>query len=144
MNPKDILNINHVRKLADILNESNLTEIEYENNGTRIRVYKNTQLKYTNNNIEKNKISNPIKNKITDFSNIITSPMVGTVYHAPNPEAPNFIHIGEKIIKGQTLLVIESMKIMNPLRSPKSGIIKEILIHNAEPVEFDQPLLILE
>jgi acetyl-CoA carboxylase biotin carboxyl carrier protein len=144
MNSKNIFNENHVKKLANILNDSNLTEIEYENNGIRIRLYKSSRLNLTQDIHKENMAPDRTEKNMTDFSSVIKSPMVGIIYRAPNPEAPDFIKIGEKVTHGQTLLIIEAMKIMTPLKSPKSGTIKKILVHNAEPVEFDQPLLVLE
>ena len=79
-----------------------------------------------------------------DHSGSVKSPMVGTVYLAPQSDAPPFITIGAQVSEGQTLLIIEAMKVMNPIVSPITGVIKDILVENAEPVEFDQPLVIIE
>ena len=76
--------------------------------------------------------------------NIIKSPMVGTVYLSPSPEEPTFIHVGKKIKKGDTILIIEAMKTMNPIPSSLEGTVKEILVSNDSPVEFDTPLIIVE
>lgn len=143
MSSKNIFNENHVKKLANILNDSNLTEIEYENNGIRIRLYRSSRSNSKQDNYRKDIASNHIEKNKINFSGVVKSPMVGIIYRAPNPEAPDFIKIGEKVTHGQTLMIIEAMKIMTPLKSPRSGTIKKILVHNAEPVEFDQPLLVL-
>lgn len=74
----------------------------------------------------------------------VKSPMVGTAYLAPNPDSPNFIKEGDAVSEGQTLMIIEAMKVMNQIPAPKSGTVKSILIANAEPVEFAQPLVIIE
>ena len=76
--------------------------------------------------------------------NIIKSPMVGTVYLSPSPEEPTFIHVGKKIKKGDPILIIEAMKTMNPIPSSLEGTVKEILVSNDSPVEFDTPLIIVE
>ena len=76
--------------------------------------------------------------------NAVRSPMVGTVYLAPSPDAPNFVSVGSKVSQGQTLLIVEAMKVMNPIKAPKAGVVKEILVGNAQPVEFDQPLVVVE
>ena len=80
----------------------------------------------------------------TTSENIVKSPMVGTVYLSPSPEEPTFIHIGKKIKKGDTILIIEAMKTMNQIPSTLEGIVKEILVNNESPVEFDTPLIIVE
>ena len=85
---------------------------------------------------------NPSNNSLTE--NIIKSPMVGTVYLSPSPEEPSFIHVGKKIKKGDTILIIEAMKTMNQIPSSLEGTVKEILVSNESPVEFDTPLIIVE
>ena len=77
-------------------------------------------------------------------TNAIKSPMVGTAYMSPEPGKPAFIKVGDKVSKGQTLMIIEAMKVMNPLPSPAEGVVREILVADAEPVEFDQPLVVIE
>jgi len=78
-----------------------------------------------------------------DLADAIKSPMVGTVYLAPEPNAALFVKKGDKVSKGQTLCIIEAMKVMNPIASPQDGTVTEILVENAQPVEFDQPLFIV-
>ncbi len=80
----------------------------------------------------------------TSSENIIKSPMVGTVYLSPSPEEPAFIHVGKKVKKGDTILIIEAMKTMNQIPSSLEGTVKEILVNNESPVEFDTPLIIVE
>lgn len=80
----------------------------------------------------------------SDTANCVTSPMVGTIYLAAEPGAANFVSVGDKVAEGQVLLIIEAMKTMNQIPSPKSGIVKQILVENAQPIEFDAPLLIIE
>jgi acetyl-CoA carboxylase biotin carboxyl carrier protein len=74
----------------------------------------------------------------------VKSPMVGTAYLSPEPGKPVFVHIGDKVIAGQTLLIIEAMKTFNPIKAPKAGTVAQILIDNAQPVEFGEPLMIVE
>ena len=74
----------------------------------------------------------------------VTSPMVGTVYVAPEPDAPNFIEVGGTVKKGQTLLIVEAMKVMNPITAPADGTVKQILVQNAQPVEFGEVLVVIE
>ena len=81
---------------------------------------------------------------IRDSENIIKSPMVGTIYLQPEPESDPFIKIGDKVNKGQTLLIVEAMKTMNDIVADKDGVIKEILVGNEQPVQYDDPLIILE
>ena len=149
MDSKTVFNKKIVLQLTKILNDNNLSEIEYEIKDSRIRVAR----KLTNNILEKTNFDN-IHNKKTNKLSInndnnkilstIKSPMVGTVYHSSNPESPPFIKLGDVIKKGQTLLIIEAMKVMNPLRSTEKGVVKNILVKNAEPVEYNQPLIIFE
>ena len=73
----------------------------------------------------------------------VTSPMVGTVYVAPEPDAPSFIEVGDSVKKGQTILIVEAMKVMNPITADKAGTVEAILVENAQPVEFDQPLVVI-
>ena len=74
----------------------------------------------------------------------VTSPMVGTVYVAPEPDAPNFIEVGGTVKKGQTLFIVEAMKVMNPITAPADGTVKQILVQNAQPVEFGEVLVVIE
>ena len=77
-------------------------------------------------------------------ANAIKSPMVGTAYLAPNPEAKNFVAVGDQVSAGDTLLIVEAMKVMNPITAPGAGTVKAILIESGQPVEFDQPLIVVE
>ena len=70
--------------------------------------------------------------------------MVGTVYLAAEPGTPNFVAVGDQVTEGQTLLIIEAMKVMNPITAPRAGTVKQVLVENAQPVEFDQPLVVIE
>ena len=138
------INKNIIKELTDYLNEFNLTEIEYTEKDTKIKVSKSNspkseQLQTTNNNTK----------KITENKNeqnsgiIISSPIIGTAYLAPEPGAKKFIEIGQKVKKGQTVMIIEAMKTMNHVPSTSDGIVKEICVTDGEPIEFGQTIIIL-
>ncbi len=137
-----------IKELNEYLEEFNLTEIEITEKDTKIKVSK-----YTRSNInqpsmvannspnEKNILENnkSIKNGIE-----VTSPIIGTAYHAPEPGAKKFIEVGKKIKKGDTIMIVEAMKTMNHVPSSSDGIVKEICIDDGQPVEFGQTLIVLE
>ncbi|GAA0635536.1 acetyl-CoA carboxylase biotin carboxyl carrier protein [Brevundimonas lenta] len=149
-----------VRQLADILNDTDLTEIEVERGELRIRVAREITaapvMQYA---------AAPMAHAApaaapaaaapvsmpSDPATIVArageevkSPMVGTAYLKPAPEAPAFIAPGDKVKKGQTLLIVEAMKTMNPIQAPRDGVVKEVLVGDAQPVEFGEPLVLLE
>lgn len=149
------LKINHiaVKELAEILKETGLTEIEYETEQGRIRVAKNSafdQSVYVPQMVQQNAtpVVQPVQSpSITDpalHPGAVRSPMVGTVYLSPEPDAPAFMSVGSQVSEGQTLLIIESMKVMNPIKAKKSGRVTQICVNDASPVEFNEPLLIIE
>lgn len=147
------MDIQKIKKLIEIFTKSNLTKLEICEGQTSLKISCiHNDIKNMNNLShisDKNKInSNTKKNKETKnkISNeyIIRSPMVGIFYRKPNLNSKPFIEIGQKIEKGDILCIVEAMKTMNQITSDKSGIIKKILIKNGQPVEFDEPLLIIE
>lgn len=144
-----------IRKLAKLLEETNLGEIELADGERKIRVSRAT--------------SAPVAAAVAPIAPVavvpavaaagvaaapagdaakhpgtVKSPMVGTAYLLPEPGKPPFVHVGDKVAAGQTLLIIEAMKTFNPIKAPKAGIVKQILIDNAQPVEFGEPLMIVE
>ena len=137
-----------IKELTDCLNEFNLTELEYTEKDTKIKVSKN--------NISINNQSTPNAQKITSSSQTskvsnnlnsginVTSPIIGTAYHAPEPGAKKFVEVGKKIKKGDTVMIVEAMKTMNHVPSTSNGVVKEILVEDGQPVEFGQVLIILE
>ena len=136
-----------IKELTDCLDEFNLTELEYTEKDTKIKVSKN--------NVSINNRNLPIQNKTSQVdnpktsSNIksgieITSPIIGTAYHAPEPGAKKFIEVGKKIKKGDTIMIVEAMKTMNHVPSTSDGIVKQILVSDGQPVEFGQVLIVLE
>ena len=137
-----------IKELSDYLDEFNLTELEYTEKDTKIKVSKN---KVAINNqpipISKNNDlldQNSKLTKNTKSGTEVTSPIIGTAYHAPEPGAKKFIEVGKKIKKGDTVMIVEAMKTMNHVPSTADGVVKEILVSDGQPVEFGQALIILE
>jgi acetyl-CoA carboxylase biotin carboxyl carrier protein len=137
-----------IKELSDYLDEFNLTEIEITEKDTKIKVSKNN---VSISNQPVTTLASPtIKNENTDSgSNInsgteITSPIIGTAYHAPEPGAKKFVEVGKKIKKGDTIMIVEAMKTMNHVPSTADGIVKEICVEDGHPVEFGQTIIILE
>ena len=137
-----------IKELTDYLNEFNLTEIEYTEKDTKIKVSK------FNSTISPKSINSPSSSsseKITTetVSKIIsgtkvTSPIIGTAYHAPEPGAKKFAEVGKKIKKGETVMIVEAMKTMNHVPSTADGVIKEICVEDGQPVEYGQTIIIVE
>ena len=149
-----------VRQLADILNDTSLTEIEVERGELRIRVAREITAApvmqyasapaYAPQAAPAPAPSAPLSMPsdpatiVAKSGEQVKSPMVGTVYLQASPEAPPFAKVGDKVKKGQTLLIVEAMKTMNPIQSPRDGVVQEILVGDAQPVEFGEPLVVLE
>lgn len=139
-----------IRELADLLEQTGLGEIEIEQAGQRIRVARPG-------------VATPVSSAQPPMSPVasdaaaqtpetraaasrdgaITSPMVGTVYVSPEPGKPSFVKVGDVVREGDTLLIVEAMKTMNPIMAPRAGLVKEICVQDAQPVEFGQPLIVL-
>ena len=142
------LNKSIIKELSDYLNEFNLTEIEITEKDTKIKVSKNNvsisnQPVQTSANIQaanQNIYEKPSKKSGTE----ITSPIIGTAYHAPEPGAKKFVEVGKKIKKGETIMIVEAMKTMNHVPSTADGVVKEICVEDGHPVEFGQTIIILE
>ena len=141
-----------VQELADILDKSGLAELEYETDAVAIRLSRVTGTApvvapapgvtapaAAPAPAEPTAVANP-----ADHQGAIISPMVGTVYTAPEPGAADFISEGDMVKAGQTLFIVEAMKVMNPITAPTGGKVTKILVENAQPIEFDQPLAIIE
>ena len=139
---------NIIKELSNYLDEFNLTEIEITEKDTKIKVSKNKfsinnqPSTISNNNSSLKSNSDITKNTKSGIE--ITSPIIGTAYHAPEPGAKKFVEIGKKIKKGDTVMIVEAMKTMNHVPSTADGIVKEILVTDGQPVEFGQALIILE
>ena len=136
-----------IKELSDYLDEFNLTELEYTEKDTKIKVSKNNISinNQTNQVLSKKISSNKNLESQTNISGIeVTSPIIGTAYHAPEPGAKKFVEVGKKIKKGDTVMIVEAMKTMNHVPSSSDGIVKKILVADGQPVEFGQTLIILE
>ena len=139
---------NIIKELSEYLEEFGLTEIEITEKDTKIKVSKN--------NVSINNQSIPLSQNISTSNNTkqsnknvnsgteVTSPIIGTAYHAPEPGAKKFVEVGKKIKKGETIMIVEAMKTMNHVPSTSDGIVKEISVEDGQPVEFGQKLIILE
>lgn len=151
---KDAKNgFNHdlIRDLANLLKETDLSEIEIENDDLRIRVARSIQVTAP---VYSAPAAAPAASAAAPAAavspedkakapGVILSPMVGTAYRAPEPGAKTFVEVGAEVRQGQTLLIIEAMKTMNAIPAPKSGVVREILVEDGQPIEFGQPLLIV-
>ncbi len=137
-----------IKELSDYLDEFNLTELEYTEKDTKIKVSKNNiTVNNQSSKINKDLISSNEIQKNTDKikSGIeVTSPIIGTAYHAPEPGAKKFVEVGKKIKKGDTVMIVEAMKTMNHVPSSADGVVKEICVADGQPVEFGQTIIILE
>ncbi len=148
-NKKNEIDEELVRHLTRLLEENNLTEIEYGRDGWHIKVGRGGGVMVSETRGGKQEPGGAPGTPEDaapgiDIANAVTSPMVGVVFTASDPETPPFVKAGDKVTEGQTLLLIEAMKVFNPITAPRSGTVTKILITNGAPVEFDEPLLILE
>ena len=133
-----------IKELSDYLDEFNLTELEYTEKDTKIKVSKNNVSINSQSSTNKNITTTP-KVETKDISGIqVTSPIIGTAYHAPEPGAKKFVEVGKKIKKGDTIMIVEAMKTMNHVPSTADRIVKEICVEDGQPVEFGQTIIILE
>ena len=138
------INKNIIKELNDYLEEFNLTEIEYTEKDVKVKVSKSRVSKNLET-IEPSIEKKTIKEEISiDNSKKITSPIIGTAYLAPEPGGKKFIEIGQKIKKGDTIMIVEAMKTMNHVPSPLDGVVKEIAVEDGQPVEFGQTIASLE
>jgi acetyl-CoA carboxylase biotin carboxyl carrier protein len=147
-----------IRDLAGILDDTNLTEIEVELGDLKVRVARHSQTVHAvhapaafqhHAPAPAPAVSAPAPAPVAPVpadpaKNAVLSPMVGTAYLAPSPDAKPFVEIGQQVKEGQTLLIIEAMKTFNPIKAPKAGTVTQILVANGRPVEFGEPLMIVE
>ncbi len=146
-----------VRRLSSLLEETGLTEIEYEAGGHRIRVARNNQVSVGPMAAAAASIAAGLTDRTAGHpganssigpeaapAGAVTAPMVGTAYLAPEPAAPAFAAVGDTVTEGQTLLIIEAMKVMNQIPSPRAGKVVQILVESGQPVEFGEPLMVIE
>jgi acetyl-CoA carboxylase biotin carboxyl carrier protein len=140
-----------VKRLAEMLDENDLSEIEVEDNGRRIVVKRKlaaaaapapaTPVQAA---APAPAPAAPVEQNAASHPGAVKSPMVGTVFLSGEPGAPPFMAIGARVSEGDTLLIIEAMKVMNPIAAPRSGVVRQILVQDAQPVEYEQPLAIIE
>jgi acetyl-CoA carboxylase biotin carboxyl carrier protein len=142
-----------IRELASILDETGLSEIEIERPDVRVRVARGaapamafapTVAPAPPSPAPRPAVNQPADAPAAPPANAVTSPMVGTIYLSPAPGADPFVKIGDKVAQGQTLMIVEAMKTMNPIASPKAGAVKQILVRDAQPVEFGEALVVIE
>lgn len=147
-----------IRKLAELLSETDLNEIEIEHESLRLRLSRNAapvqqivqaapppaaMIAPAGSQLAAAPASEPSPAPASS-ANSLTSPMVGTAYLAPEPGKPNFVSVGDKVTAGQTIMIIEAMKTMNQIPADKDGTVTAILVNDAQPVEFGEPLLVIE
>ena len=145
-----------VKELTAILDDSNLTELEFETEDISVRLARGTTIAAAPAMMPAAPAaahvaapaeaapSAPAASDASAHPGAVKSPMVGTVYLAPEPDAPDFVKEGDQVKKGQTLFIVEAMKVMNPITAPADGKLTRVLVDNAQPIEFDQPLAIIE
>ena len=141
-----------IRELAALLDETSLTEIEIERSGLRLRVARNISVAAAMPAAfhaaapaaSASASASAATNDLSKHPGVVPSPMVGTAYWASEPGAKPFIEVGSKVSVGQTLLIIEAMKTMNQIPSPRAGTVTQILVEDGQPVEFGEPLVIIE
>ena len=134
-----------IKELVEHLNEFNLTELEYQEGQTKVKVAKGSK---SIEQVKSSAVVSPNKAVLSESSESdgirIKSPIIGTAYLAPEPGAKKFVEVGQKVKKGQTIMIVEAMKTMNHVPSTNDGIVKKILVNDGQPVEFGQPLIILK
>lgn len=149
-----------ISKLAEILNKSNLTELEYEDETVRIALSRQNnsfvpavveavkpQVEETGKTEDAKELPQEVENLIQDYredENAVKSPMVGVVYLAPNQTSPNFVKVGDDVKAGDTVCLVEAMKTFNPVKAHKSGRVTKILVEAGDPVEYGAPLMVIE
>ncbi|MFP3920525.1 MAG: acetyl-CoA carboxylase biotin carboxyl carrier protein [Dichotomicrobium sp.] len=142
-----------IRSLAELLNDTGLSEIEVEQKGMRIRVARHVSATVTASapqaahTAEAAPAPQPAADPDADLAThpgAVTSPMVGTAYRAPEPGADPFVEVGATVERGQTLMIVEAMKTMNHIPAPRAGTVTAILVENGQPVEYGEPLMIIE
>ena len=135
---------NIIKELTDYLNEFNLTEIEYTDKDTKIKVSKSNNASQVVSVASSASTSTKEKSKTISSGTEVKSPIIGTAYHAPEPGAKKFSEVGKKIKKGETIMIVEAMKTMNHVPSTADGIIKEICVEDGQPVDYGQTIIIVE
>ncbi|MBL7130308.1 MAG: acetyl-CoA carboxylase biotin carboxyl carrier protein [Candidatus Omnitrophica bacterium] len=138
------MNLKEIKEVINLMNENNLTEIEIEKEGMRIKLRKAASDESSAAPVIVERKVSASSDTVTTKAEEIKAPMVGTFYRAPSPESPPYVEVGQAIEPGQVICIIEAMKLMNEIKSEVRGKIKEILVENTEPVEFGQSLFLVE
>jgi len=141
-----------VRRLSHLLRETDLSEIEFESGDQRVRVARSVQAAPAPAQAAPAPAApegggaapQPAESSEPVPEGAVTAPMVGTVYIAPEPGADPFVRAGDEVQEGQTLLIVEAMKVMNPLPAPRAGTVKRVIVQDGQPVEYGEPLLVIE
>lgn len=148
------MNIKEIKEMINLMNENSLMELEVEKEGMRIRLKKTSSgvegysgpiVVERQNTVELAPKKTPEAVKEVNLKTVeIKSPMVGTFYRSPSPESPSYVEVGQNVEPGQVVCIIEAMKLMNEIKSEIKGKILEVLVDNAEPIEFGQPIFLIE
>ncbi|MXP56371.1 acetyl-CoA carboxylase biotin carboxyl carrier protein [Pantoea sp. Mhis] len=152
------MDIHKIKKLIELVEESGIAELEISEGKESVRISRSTnnvcyptQQNYdTSTMLQTTSLIDPMssavanRSKVTVNGHIVRSPMVGIFYRTPNPDSKAFVEVGQRVNRGDILCIVEAMKMMNQIQSDKSGIIKAFLIENGQPVEFDEPLIVIE
>ena len=146
---RPVIDCDLIRELARLLDETGLSEIEFERDGERVRVARHAQAVSTSLHPAaptgpSAHVAEPAAQDPAKHPGLVTSPMVGTVYVGPQPGARPFVEVGSRVEVGDTLLIVEAMKTMNQIPSPRAGTVTQILVEDGQPVEFGEPLVIIE
>ena len=141
-----------ILELAELLSSTGLSEIEIERKGLRLRVARNISVQAgLATHVPASALAAPVppvplsgKAEAAEHPGAVKSPMVGTAFRSPSPTAGPFVEVGSKVVQGQTLLIIEAMKTMNQIPAPRAGTVTQILVESGQPVEFGEPLVVIE
>jgi acetyl-CoA carboxylase biotin carboxyl carrier protein len=142
------MELNELRELIELLKESDITELQIEKEGTKVKIKREKILSSLELPLQKATVfhegTGEEKEDETQRLATITSPIVGTFYRGPNPDSPPFVEMGSRVTKGQVLCIVEAMKLMNEIESDVTGVIVKILVENGQPVEYGEPLFLVE
>ncbi len=141
------MELDDLKELIELIKETDITELQLEKNGTKVRIKREKMLSPMEISVQK---FGSLQEKVTQEAEeetrliTVTSPIVGTFYRAPSPEAAPFVEVGSKVKKGQVLCIVEAMKLMNEIESEADGIVIKVLVENGQPVEYGEPLFLIE
>ncbi len=141
------MNLDEIKALIDLLKDTDISEIQIEKEGVRVKLRRERHLSHTFEVLERQAVpKEEPKTEHEDTGHLVTvtSPIVGTFYRAPSPDSEPFVEVGSKVRKGQVLCIIEAMKLMNEIESEVDGVVVRILVENGQPVEYGEPLFLIE